>query len=169
MLAAADVNPVSFDGPNMLWGAVFFLMLLILMYTVCLPPVRRAMRQREQQREGDLELTERAGYEAEQVRRDYDTTLADARAEAGRIVERARHDAEEERTRRVAAVEAELAASRQQVMSELDVQRARALESITADVTELASAAASQIVRKTLDPASQRASVDEFVASATRR
>jgi F-type H+-transporting ATPase subunit b len=168
-MLAADVNPVSFDVPNMFWGAIFFFALLFLMYTVCLPPVRKAMRQRDEQRQVDEEAAERAGYDAEQVRRDYDATLADARAEAGRIVERARDDAEAERQRKVSEVDTELAGARQALMADLETARAAALEGLKGDVAELASAAASRVVEKPLDAASNQSIVDDYVASATRR
>jgi F-type H+-transporting ATPase subunit b len=168
MLAVTDVNPVSFDVPNMFWGAVFFFALLILMYTVCLPPVRKAMRQRDEQRQLDEEAAERAGYDAEQVRRDYDVTLADARAEAARIVDRAREEAEAERSRKVAEVDAELAVARQGLMAELETARTAALEGLKGDVAQLATAAASRVVEKPLDASANQAIVDEFVASATR-
>jgi F-type H+-transporting ATPase subunit b len=169
MLAVTDVNPVSFDVPNMFWGAIFFFALLLLMYTVCLPPVRKAMRQRDEQRQVDEEAAERAGYDAEQVRRDYDATLADARAEAARIVDRAREDAEAERQRKVSEVDAELGAAKQALMAELDTARAAALQGLKGDVAELASAAASRVVEKPLDAAANQSIVDDYVASATRR
>ena len=168
MFFAEDVNPVSFDGPNIFWGAVFFFVLLILMYTVCLPPVRKAMRQRAEQNLHDEEAAEKAHVEAEQVRRDYDATLADARAEAARIVDEARSAADAERVAKVSAVEAELAATRHEVMAELDEQRGRALGAIVGDVAGLATEAASKVVQKPLDAAAQQSIVDEFVASATR-
>ncbi len=164
----ADVNPVSFDIPNIVWGAIWFFVLLILMYTVCLPPVRKAMRQRDEQRQVDEEAAERAVYDAEQVRRDYDATLADARAEAARIVDRAREEADAERQRRISEVDTELQAARQQLMGELDAARTAALEGLKGDVAQLASAAASRVVEKPLDAASNQSIVDEYVASATR-
>jgi F0F1-type ATP synthase membrane subunit b/b' len=69
---------------------------------------------------------------------------------------------------RVSAVEAELGAARQEVMAELDAQRARALTGMIGDVAGIATSAASKVVQKPLDAAAQQSIVDEFVASATR-
>lgn len=168
MFAAEVVNPVEPDVPAMVWGAIFFFILLILMYSVCLPPIRKAIRQRAEQQRLDEETAERARTEAEQVRRDYDATLADAHAEAAQIVDDARAAAEAERSRRVAEVDAELAAERQAVMAELETQRAAALEGLKVDVTSLATAAASKVVDRELDAGAQQAVIDEFVAAATR-
>ena len=168
MFAEEVVNPVAFDVANMFWGGVFFAILLILMYTVCLPPVRTAMRQRIEQQRLDEEGAEKAGQDAEQVRRDYDATLADARTEAARIVDEARVAADADRVARVSAVEAELGAARQEVMAELDGQRTRALAGMIGEVAGIATAAASKVVQKPLEASAQQSIVDEFVASATR-
>lgn len=162
------INPVAPDIANMFWGAVLFAILLILMYTVCLPPIRRAMRQREEQQRLDAEAAERADQAAEQVRRDYDATLADARAMGARIVDEARAEADAQRQARIAEVEAELAAERQALMTELDAQRSAALSSMTPQVGELATAAASKVVQRTLAVTANQGLVDDFVASATR-
>ena len=166
---ADTVSPVDFDVPNMFWGGVLFLVLLVLMYTVCLPPVRKAMQERKDQQRLDEEAAEKAGFEAEQVRRDYDATIADARAEATRIINEARAAADAERLTKVSAVETELAAARQLVMAEIDEQRTRALNGMLGDVAGLATAAASKVVQQPLDAAAQQSIVDEFVAAATRR
>ena len=167
MFAEEAVNPVAFDVPNMFWGAIFFAVLLVLMYTVCLPPVRKAMQQRIDDRRLDEEAADRAGQDAEQVRRDYDATLAEARAEAARIVNEARATVEAERSARVAEVEAELATKRQEVMAEFETQRTQALAAIMGDVAGLATAAASKVVQMPLDVAAQRSVIDQFVATAT--
>ena len=68
------VNPVIPDKPELVWGAIAFFLLLILMYAVCLPPIRQAMRRREDQMRNDAESAERARVEA-------DPTLARAAME----------------------------------------------------------------------------------------
>jgi len=168
MFGAEPTNPVAPDVANMFWGAVFFAVLLLLMYTVCLPPVRKAMRQREEQKRLDAEAAERAVQAAEQVRRDYDATLADARTIAARIIEEARTEADDERVRQVAEVEAELNAARADLMVELAAQRTSALDGMKVDVTSLAVQAASKVVQRELDVSASQSIVDDFVASATR-
>lgn len=169
MFGAEPINPVAPDVPNMFWAAVFFLLLLVLMYTVCLPPVRKAMRQREEQQRLDAEAAERADQASEQVRRDYDATLADARALAARIVDEARNEADVERVRQVSDVENEINAARAELMVELDAQRVAALDGMKGDVAALAVQAASKVVQRELDISASQSIVDDYVASATRR
>jgi len=160
------VNPVLPTTNEIVYGAIFFVLLLVFMWAVCLPPIKKAMRQRDEQVQADLEAAERANAEAEQVRRDYDATLAEARAEAARIVEEARHAADVRRGELIGAVETEVAAKRQAALAELEAQRAAALGDLRDEVAGIAAQAASQVVQQPLDAAAQRSVVDEYVNQA---
>lgn len=157
------INPVIPENPEMIWGGIAFFLLLILMNWVLLPPIKQAMRKRSEQIRGDEEAAERALVDSEQVRRDYDATLAEARGEASRVLEEARAAAEATRGQKVAGVETEIAAERQAAMAELDAERAAALGQLSGDVADLAVAAASKVVQAPLDAASHRSTVDDYV------
>lgn len=160
----AVTNPVVPDiKGEIFWGAVFFFLLWILMRYVCLPPLLRVRAQREQQALADAEAAATAESAAEQVRRDYEATLGEARSEAARILEEARARAEAERGQKVAAAETELAAERQAAMADLEQARAAALARLQGDVTDLAVTAASKVVQAPLDPAAHRGTVEEFI------
>ena len=145
------VNPVIPDTPELVWGAIAFFLLLILMYAVCLPPIRQAMRRREDQMRNDAESAERARVEAEQVRRDYDATLAEARR--AEIIRAAKDDA---------------AAERQAALADLDAARTTALDGLRPQVGSIAVAAAGKVVQRDLDVAANQSVVDEHVRSASR-
>ncbi len=161
------INPVVPDEiGEIVWGAIGFFGLWILMRYVCLPPLLRIRAQREQQIQADREAAATAETQAEQVRRDYDATIGEARAEAARIIEAARTEAEAGRSTKVGAVEAEVAEQRRSEMAELDVARAAALGELKGDVADLAVSAASKVVQSDLDPSAHRATVDEYVNQA---
>lgn len=160
---AETINPVLPTGNELFWGAVFFGLLLVFMWAVCLPPIKKAMRRRDDEMQADREAAEKARVEAEQVRRDYEVTLAEARAEAQRIVSEAHQAADARRAEVIAAAEAEVSAQRQEAMAEIEEQRATALASLTGEVAGIAAAAASKVVQRELDPSTQAAIVDEYV------
>ncbi len=90
-----SINPVVPDElGEIFWGAVAFFALWILMRYWLLPPLMRIREQRRAKEIADLEAAEAAKVQAEQVRRDYDATLAEARAERGGVLEAARAAAE---------------------------------------------------------------------------
>lgn len=159
-------NPVIPTVPEMVWGAIAFVALMVLMWAVLLPPLKKAMRQREEQARTDLESAEKATVEAEQVRRDYDATLAEARAEAGRIVDEARVAADTRRAELVRAADAEIVQRRQEVMAELDQMRQQALGQLRGEVGGIAVAAAGKVVGKELSGPANQAVVDEYVTQA---
>lgn len=162
--AVETVNPVVPDElGEIFWGAVGFFGLWITLRYVCLPPLMKARHDRAQHIRSDQEAAAAAEAQAEQVRRDYDATLAEARASASRMLEEARVAAEERRAEAVRAVEAELAEERQRALAELDAQRAEALGALRGDVASLAVSAASKVVRTEVDPAASQATVDEYV------
>jgi F-type H+-transporting ATPase subunit b len=157
-----DINPVVPDTiGEIFWGAVAFFSLWILMRYWLLPPLLRVREERRAKEIADLEAAEEAKTAAEQVRRDYDATVAEARAEASRILEEARAVAEEQRGAKVAAAESEVAEQRQAAMAELEAARAQAIQAMGGDV--LAVAAASKVVDSELDVGSHRGTVDSYV------
>jgi F-type H+-transporting ATPase subunit b len=162
------INPVVPDElGEIFWGAVAFFALWILMRYVCLPPLMKVREERAKQVLTDQEAAATAESQAEQVRRDYDATLAEARAEANRIIEAARAEAEARRSEVIAQAETEVAEQRAAAVAELDEARAAAVGRIRGDVAELAVSAASKVVQTDLDVASNRATVDEYVNRAS--
>ena len=162
------INPVVPDEiGEIFWGAIGFFGLWILLRYVCLPPLMKVREQRAQQIIADAEAASAAETAAEQVRRDYDATLAEARAEAGRIVETARSAAEARRAEAVGAVESEVAAQRQVEIAEIDTARTAALGQLKGDVAALAVSAASKVVQSDLDVASNQAAIDDYVNQAS--
>jgi len=163
----STINPVVPDNlGELFWGAISFFGLWIAMRYVLLPPLMKVREQRAQQVLADQEAAAAAEVQGEQVRRDYDATLSEARHQAAGVLEEVRLAAEARRTEAVRAREAELAAERQAAVVGLDAARAGALGELKEDVADLAVAAATKVVRSDLDPAAARASVEEYVNTA---
>lgn len=164
---ASTINPVVPDDlGEIFWGALSFFGLWILMRYVCLPPLMKVREERARKVIADQEAASNAEMQAEQVRRDYDATLGEARADANRIIEEARSAAEARRVQLVGQVEAEVAQERAAAMAELDAARAAAVGELRGDVAQLAVSAASRVVQSELDVAGNQATVDEYVNQA---
>lgn len=161
------INPVVPDEiGEIFWGALAFFSLWILMRYWLLPPLMKIREERQAKEIADLEAAETAKVQAEQVRRDYDATLAEARSEAAHVLEEARAAAEAERGRVVTAAESEVAGQRQEAMSDLESARTQAIEAIGGDVADLAVTAASKVVDAPLDAEAHRSTVDSYVEGA---
>lgn len=158
------INPVIPDEiGEILWGAIAFFTLWILMRYWLLPPLLKVREQRRAKEIEDLQAAEEANVAAEQVRRDYDATLAEARTRAAEVLEEARSAAEADRSRAVGAAEAEATTQRQAAMAELDAARADAISRMGPDVADLAVTAASKVVEAPLDVAAHRGTVESYV------
>lgn len=167
---ATSINPVVPDDMGELfWGVISFFGLWILLRYVCLPPLMKIREERAAKAQSDLEAAATAETQTEQVRRDYDTTLAEARAQAGRIVEEARTTADAQRTDEVRKAETEVAELRAAEMAALDSARAEALAAIRTDVNDLANSAASAVLGADLDPSATQATIDAYVDSTTAK
>jgi F-type H+-transporting ATPase subunit b len=160
----AAFNPVFPDSAGeLIWGAIFLFLTWIVLRYVCLPPLLKVRQDRELQAQADYEAAAAAEAQAEQVRRDYEATISEARLQASRTVEEVRATADAERGRQVLAIEQEVASQRQAAMSELDSARSAALGQIAGDVADLTAAAASKVVQAPVDVADVRPVVDEVV------
>src|ERR1043166_8507085 len=80
---------------EVIWGSAAFLVLLIAMWKFGVPAVRNMEQAREDRIRNDLEGAEKARADAESEKAQYTAQIADARNEAGRIIEEARQSAEQ--------------------------------------------------------------------------
>jgi F-type H+-transporting ATPase subunit b len=161
-------NPILPTGPELAWGAGTFLLLWALMKFVLLKPIIKTMEERSERIQRDLRNAEELRSEAAAALTEYETSLASARAEASRIIDAARQEAEEERRRVLAEAEAEVTGLRSAANAEVAQAKREALASMRASVSSIAVQAAGLVVQKHLDETAQRAIVDDFLNRASQ-
>ena len=158
-------NPIIPAMDEVIWGTLSFLILFAVMAKFAYPALKKAMDARSEKIQGDLDAADSARSEAESLRAGYDAKLAEAQAEAARIIEAARADAEQVRQDRIAAIEPEIAEKRAQAEADIEAAKDRALADLRAQVTSLAVGAAEQVVRSSLDEAAHARLVDDYIES----
>lgn len=166
LLAASEgesSNPIIPAWFEVIWGSIAFFILLFVMWKLALPPIRRAMEARTERIQGDLDAAETAKTEAEELRASYDARLAEANAEAARIIEEARAAAETVRQERLAAIEPEIAERRAQAEADIEAARARAMAEVRADITSIAVGAAEQVVMASIDEAAHAQLIEDYI------
>ena len=156
-------NPIIPAWDEVIWGSLSFFILLIVMWKFALPPIRRAMEARTERIQGDLDGAASARLEAEDLRTQYDARLAEANAEAARIIEEARAAAETVRQERLAAIEPEIAERRAQAEADIEAARTRAMAEVRADITSIAVGAAEQVVRASIDEATHAQLIEDYI------
>ncbi|MCY3662084.1 MAG: F0F1 ATP synthase subunit B [bacterium] len=156
-------NPIIPEVTEIIWGGIAFVVLFALMQWKLFPAVKRGMDRRAEKIRDDLDAAETARTEALEVKAGYEAELADARAEAGRIVDAARADAEQVRAELIARAETEADELRQR--SDLDVEAAKrqALADLQSEVEAIVIGAAETVIGRNLDHDTQVQLIESYI------
>ncbi|MEM9033534.1 MAG: F0F1 ATP synthase subunit B [Actinomycetota bacterium] len=157
-------NPIIPETKEVIWGGLAFVILFAVLAKFAYPALRQTMADRTAKIQGDLDAAETAKAEAERVQREYEASLANAKAESNRIVEEARSQAEALRAERMAALETEIAERRAAATAEIDAAKAQATADLQGQIAELAIGAAERVVGQNLDAAANTQIVEDYIA-----
>jgi F-type H+-transporting ATPase subunit b len=157
----------NFLVPNatFLFEIISFLIIMYVLWKWVLPPINKAMTDRQEKIRAQFEEAQQAKSDAENTESELKAQLADARAEASRIREEAREQGAQiiAQHREQAQVEAERITSNAQ--AQIEVERAQALSQLKGEVGSIATTLAGRIVGESLDDDDrQKRSVERFIA-----
>ncbi len=172
LAAAAEAGHETVEAPNpilpewneVIWGSLGFLVLFVLLRQLAYPAIKKMLAEREDKIRGDLEAAEQAKSDAQGVLGTYQQQLADARNEAGRIIEEARKAADDLRRDLMAKAEQEAAALRVRSQGDIDQTVARAKADLQREVANFAVSLAEKVVERNLDREAQTALIDRYIA-----
>ena len=137
-------NPILPDLSELVWGAVSFTALFLLLRRFAYPQIKQMMENRAERIRSDLASAESTKADAEQVLAEYRAQLNDAKAEAGRIIEEARQAADAIKRDQETRLQSELA-------------------DLRGEVAQLAIGAAETVVQRSLDEATQTQLVEDYI------
>lgn len=150
--------------PDLLWGTVAFVAVLLIVIWKVLPNVYKALDARTEAIQGGIAKAEAAQAEANAALAQYQEQLAAGRTEAAEIREQARKDGASiiaELKEQASAESARIIANAQ---SQIEAERQAAVASLKAEVGSLAIDLASGVVGQSLsDDARAGALVDQFL------
>lgn len=156
-------NPLLPTPNEIIWGVISFGVVFVLLAKVGFPAMKKGLAAREDRIRNDLESAEAAKQEADSVLDEYRRQLADARGEAGRIIEEARQAADAMRREIQARAEEDAAEIRARAQSEIDQTVARARADLQREVANFAVTLAERVVERNLDREAQRALIDRYI------
>jgi F-type H+-transporting ATPase subunit b len=156
-------NPILPTANELFWGAVCFALLWALMKWVLLPPITRTMERRAAKIREDLDAAESTEAKADEELRNYEDSLVSAKAEAVRIIEDARSQADEQRKSVVTSAEGDAAAVRAEAAGEIADAKDRAKAELQGSVAAIAIQAAESVVQKQLDRDAATRAVEDYV------
>jgi F-type H+-transporting ATPase subunit b len=162
-------SPILPPTNELIWGGISFAVLLVLLWKFAYPGIKQGMEGRTDRIRGDLEGAESAKADAQRVLDEYRAQLADAKTEAGRIIEEARQQADALKRDQAQRLQTELAELRERAAADIEGAKAQAVADLRAEVASLAIGAAEVVVQHSLDAATQTQLVEQYIQSVGSR
>jgi F-type H+-transporting ATPase subunit b len=134
-----QLNPVDFS-PQLIWLAISFILLLILMWKVALPRVSSVIEDREKRIQADLEKADRVKADADRAKAAYEKTLADARAKAQAELAAATQAIQAETGKRDAAFMSQLTQRTKTAEDAIGAAKTKAMGDVRSVAAEVAAA-----------------------------
>ena len=156
-------NPLLPETNEIIWGAIGFVVVFGFLTWKGLPAMKKAMADRADKIQTDLDAAERAKADAETVKAEYEAKLADAKSESGRIIEEARQAADQLKADQQARLNDELAAARAQAQADIDAAKGQAMAELRGEVTDIAIGAAEAVVGANLDRNAQTQLIEDYI------
>lgn len=151
-------------SPQLIWLAITFTILYLLMAKLALPRITSTLGDRQQMLESDLGRAERVKAEAEQVLAAYQKAMADARHQAQVLTSQAAAEMAADLAKREAAFAAELNARAAEAEKRILAAKEAAFADTRAVAAELAQSIARKIAGVELSPSAAK----EWVETAAK-
>ena len=172
LLAVARFSGEGIEAPNpilpatdeIIWGAVSFFLLMLIMWKFAVPAIKKTMAARSARIEGDLAAADKAKGDADTMLSEYKAKLADAQSESNRIIDEARQQAEAVRKDLIGRAEADASAIRAKASEDLNAQAERLKADLQAHVKGLSLDLAEKVVGANMNKDTNSALVDRYIA-----
>ena len=170
-LAAGESAPPPGEGSQIpptdwglqIWTLVSFLVLLALLSKFAFKPIAQALDRRSEAIRKSIEEAEKQRTEAKKLMDDYQKQVAEARAEANKIIEEARGLGENVRQEVVEKANAEASALLQRSQEEIQRQKEKGVQDLKDTVASLSVQIASKVIEKEVDEATHRQLVENLI------
>ncbi|MGB0055288.1 MAG: ATP F0F1 synthase subunit B [Methyloceanibacter sp.] len=158
-----QLNPLDW-APQLIWLAITFGILYLLMKWVALPKIGSVIEARQARIAGDLEAADKLRRQTEEAIAAYEQALAEAKARAHAIAQEARNKLKDEVAAERTALERDLAAKSAEAEARIHQAKVSALK----DVNAVASETAAEIVRRLIGVAPSQPESSAAVAAARK-
>lgn len=149
---------------ELIWGALAFVVVFGILAKVAFPKIRQMVEAREREIVGNLEEAEAARNEAKGQLDEYKKQLAEARAEANKIIEEARQSAEQVRKDIIAKAEGEADQIVSRASEQIEAERNRTMSELRGEVAALAVQLAEKVVLGEIDQSRRKQLVDSYIS-----
>ncbi len=162
----ATTNPILPAWNEVIWGAISFGVLFLLIAKFAYPALKKGIDARADKIRSTLDEAERTRDEANEILEQYRRQLADAKNESARIIEEARQAADKLRQDLKAQAEAEVGELKQRAQEDIAAQVERAMGDLRARVADMTIELTEKVVQRNLDRETNLALIERFIDEA---
>jgi len=162
-------SPIAPATNELVYGGLAFIVLLVVLWKFAYPAIAGMMNARTERIRTSIDDADKAKGEAETVLADYQRQLTEARAEASRIIEDARVQADQVKRELIAKAEADAVELRQRNAEQVAGERDRVLGEIQGQVATLAIELAEKVVESNLDREANTRLIESYISSVGSR
>ncbi len=156
-------NPILPEINELIWGAISFVALLLLLSKFAFPALRTSMQARSDKISDSLEEAERVRTEAAGVLAGYQRQLAEAKEESGRIIDEARQSADSVKADLLARAETEAEEQRRRNAEQIAAEKDRVMSELQSQVAVLAIEMAERVVESNLDREASMRLIENYI------
>lgn len=150
--------------PELIAGIIAFALVFFFVRLWAWPAINESLENRQKAIGGQMQEAEKARAEAEKLRADYQTQLAEAQAERSRIIEAARGEAEGVKAEMIAKAETQAAEILEKAREDAASEKARVMQDAQREVANLTVDLAEKVVGNNLDRQTQLGLVERYIA-----
>lgn len=154
----------KFEPGLVFWTWISFIVLLILLKKFAYPQILKGLKKREETIQQQLEEARRTKQEAQSLLEEYRQQLAEARSEAQKIISEGKQLGENMRKEILQKAQQESNEIVKRAQEEIELQKQKALLELKERIADLSLAAASKIMKKSLDPKDHQRLIEDYLA-----
>jgi F-type H+-transporting ATPase subunit b len=148
---------------DIVYQLVAFLILMLLLRKYAFGPLMKIMKDREQHISNEIDASEKSRKEAEAYLTKQAEELKKARVEAQSIIEAARKQSEQQGEEILVAARNEATRLKDAAVSEIELEKERAIETLRSEVATLSVKIASKVIAKELDEQNQAKLINDYL------
>ncbi len=159
------VNLLSPAGGLMFWTLLVFIVLVFILGRYAFKPLLAAVEAREQSLQRALDEARKDREEAAKLLEEHRRQLDAARGEAQRFIAEGRVTAEKMKAEMLEATRAQQQELMERAKRDIEQEKTRAIAELRREAVDLAIAGASKVIEKNLDSGANRQLVESFLSS----
>ncbi len=164
-----EVNLFAGDIGNAIWTLVIFLLVIFVLGKFAWGPLLNALQQREQFIRTSLQEAKDDREAAEARLQEYEAKLQEATAEATKIVEKGRREADNAKTRIEETARTEADKMLERARREIDLAKQSAIKDLYATSAELATDIAGKVLKRELSAQDHERLIQESIEELNRQ